>query len=157
VFDDHNYYKASAVDCVIYYVCGYIIRKLAKRYKCEECTTYFNSSTEASANPVAALTNIKSKGWLLHPNHSLFEFIRYLEDLFNQYCKYSDVFELIVNHITENNKQFWFSCSLHKTDVMSDIITYYITMRMRQYSVFQNREQNKLSSKKKKLSKLVNT
>lgn len=80
------------MDRVVYYVCDYITRKLAKHYKCEECTTYFNSSTKASVNPVAALTNIKSKGWLLHPNHSLFEFIRYIKDLITQYCKYANVF-----------------------------------------------------------------
>jgi len=83
---------------VVYYVYDYITRKLAKHFKYEECTTYFNSLTKASANPEAALTNIKSKGWLLHLNHSLFEFIRYIEDLITQYCKYADVFELTVNH-----------------------------------------------------------
>jgi len=68
VFDGDNYFKASTVDCV----CGYLILKLAKCYKCEECSTFSASSSELSTNPFSAMINIKFKGWLLHPNYRLF-------------------------------------------------------------------------------------
>lgn len=27
IFEDHNYFQASTINCVIYYVCGYMRRK----------------------------------------------------------------------------------------------------------------------------------
>jgi len=69
--------------------------------------------------------------------------IRYLEDVSTQCCENSEVFELTVNNITESNNPFIFSCSIHKTEVMSDIVVYYITMGMRQYTIFKNKTSKK--------------
>jgi len=35
----HNYNKAKAEDCVIYYICGYITKNLIKTVKCDTCLT----------------------------------------------------------------------------------------------------------------------
>jgi len=33
----HNYYKAEVEDCVLYYICGYMIKNLSKNIKCDVC------------------------------------------------------------------------------------------------------------------------
>ncbi|KAF0698539.1 Uncharacterized protein FWK35_00034867, partial [Aphis craccivora] len=48
-----------------------------------------------------------------------------------------------------------FPCSEHKTDIMTYIISYYITMRMRQHAALQNKDLKKKSSLLKKKSKLI--
>lgn len=48
-------------------------------------------------------------------------------------------------------------CKEHKSQVLTDIYVYYITMRMRQHSYAKNQELKKINKTEKKLSKLVIT
>lgn len=156
IFEDHNYFKSPTVDCVVYYVCGYLIRQLSKRYVCERCLAFLrNTSSTSSTKSVASLTNIKSRGYLIHPNFNFFNIIKTIENSFERFCEDVDVFNLTVNDVLKTSISF--PCTEHKIEVMSDILSYYITMRMRQYCYFKNMEPAKRSCKKKKLSKLVNT
>jgi len=50
-----------------------------------------------------------------------------------------------------------FSCSIHKYEIITDIFTIYITMRMRQFTYNENQKLNKTNRAKKKLSKLVSS
>jgi len=99
---------------------------------------------------------MKSKGGLIHPNQGFYNLILAIEDSFEKHCNSEDVFENCVDdvlvgsgHLTE------FPCSEHKSEIMTYIISYYITMRMRQHTALQNRELKKKSCLLKKKSKLV--
>jgi len=50
-----------------------------------------------------------------------------------------------------------FPCNIHKTEIMTTIFQYYITMRMKQSTLIQNKEVKQKSFKNKKLSKLLST
>jgi len=82
------------------------------------------------------MTNIKSRGGLIFPNKKIFGIIIGLEDAFEKCCDSYEVFQETVDFLF--------------------IITYYITMRMRQYSRISNQKQIR-NHGKKKLFKLIAT
>lgn len=92
---DHDYFLAPVVDCVIYYVTGYLCKQMLRYFKCSICHSAILQSN--SSAPVAQLTNLKSHGGLIHPNIYFFELICKIENLFSKYCRMSDVFELILD------------------------------------------------------------
>jgi len=75
--------------------------------------------------------------------------------MFNGY----DVFELTVDDFFNKKQELIkkFPCVTHKTEILTFIITYYITKRMHQYTKILNMDQNKNNAKKKKNAKLFNT
>jgi len=81
------------------------------------------------------LTSIKSKGRLIHPNKHIYSFISALEEVFEMFCESFNVFEETVDYFLEHKTDLLTSpCESHKSEILTYIITYYLTMRMRQYS-----------------------
>lgn len=110
-----------------------------------------------SSKPEAALVNIKSRGSLTHPNDFIFGLLTDVEKSFAKHCKDNDVFLLTLDDFFTNNKSINFPCIQHKTEILTNIISNFIIMRMRQYSLVTNKNAIKVNAKKKKLAKLVNT
>ncbi|XP_025206355.1 uncharacterized protein LOC112602477 [Melanaphis sacchari] len=159
VFDTsiHSYFKAETKDCVIYYICGYITKNYTKRITCELCRKALIDSKNYSDKPEATLVNLKTKGGLIHPNEFVFKILSAVEDSFSKFCDSNDVFELTLNNFFEEYGPIKFPCADHKTEILKFILSDYIVMRMRQYTLVMNKNQNKNNAKKKKHSKLVNT
>ncbi|CAI6368554.1 unnamed protein product [Macrosiphum euphorbiae] len=157
IIPDHNYceiQKATAKECVIYYICGFMCRQIVlKRTKCLNCLSALKGS---DTRPEAALTNLKSKGFLIHPNYTVFTLVSAIEEGFVQYCDVPEVFDKTVNFLLQHHQKLLkFPCVEHESEMLTSIVHFYITMRMKQYTRNLNRETKKLSSKKKKLSKLL--
>jgi len=62
----------------------------------------------------ADLTNIKSKGWLKHPNTYLYHLMSAIEDEFQKYCESLTVFDDIVEGLITKLESFTFPCAEHK-------------------------------------------
>lgn len=107
-----------------------------------------------SYEPVARLTNLKSRGGLLHPNKYFFNLICKIEDLFSKYCTLANVFELVLEAVLENNT-LYFPCFEHNEEIIAFCIKYYINMRMRQFSYKHNSEVKKENRTKKKEAKFT--
>lgn len=153
IFEDHNYNSTTAIDCIVYYACGYISKKLSKSNTCLHCLNALKSSSTYVDVPVAELVNLKTKGGLTHPNIHLFYLLSSVEQSFTKYCGKKQVFDLVIEDIFERHK-FTFPCISHKNHILMSIITNYLIMRMRHFAVQDNRKEN-LSKKKKKLAKLL--
>lgn len=67
----------------------------------------------------------------------------------------NDVFEETYNEFFKSYSTIHFPCNLHKNDILTDIFSYYIIMRMRQFTFMENQNCKKQNRTKKKLSKLV--
>lgn len=120
--------------------------------QCQLCKNAFISPTAYSNHPAAQLTNMKSEGYLIHPNEKCYQFIRHLEFFFQKHCHSGAVFELVLEDILKQNS-FTFPCKDHMHDIVPHLIQYYILMRMRQFSLKTNQEKKKLFQQKKKVSK----
>jgi len=103
------------------------------------------------------LVNLKSRGFLTNPDQNLFNILKLLESCFVKYASSQNVFEDIFEEFfKKKNLNIKFPCTDHKSQVMSNLFTYYITMRMRQYTYIINQENKKNNKSKKKLSKFTN-
>lgn len=72
VFEDHSYTKSPAIDYVVYYVCGYLVKQHSKRYVCEKCLSLMRNTSGTSTKSVAKLTNINPRSFLVYPNCNFF-------------------------------------------------------------------------------------
>lgn len=60
--------------------------------KCEVCISSLQSVYETSPNPAADLVNLKTRGFLNHPNHYLFKLLESLELCFTNHTESSSSF-----------------------------------------------------------------
>lgn len=91
------------------------------------------------------------------PNTHLYNFLNTVEDSFAKHCNDFDVFSKVIDDITEGTFDFNYSCALHCVEVTTEIIVYYLQMRLRQFSYQENLKFQKKSRERKKVSKLFNT
>lgn len=153
---DHNYFVAPVIDCVIYYVTGYLCKQILRYFKCVTCQSAIKQNINlCSYEPVARLVNLKSKGGLIHPNINFFNFKCKIEQLFSKYCEMADVLELILTELLEDT--LYFPCFQHSEEIIAFTIKYYINMRMRQFSQSYNSEAQKENMNKKKIAKFTLT
>lgn len=126
--------------------------------KCNLCKNSLINLNSTTAGPEADLLNEKTRGYLTHPNNNLYKILKTLEVSFTKFANSPNVFEETCNELFDTKTtNTTFPCTEHQTDMLVDICSFYITMRMRQYSYLQNQKNNKLHKTKKKLSKLVKT
>ncbi|CAI6357476.1 unnamed protein product [Macrosiphum euphorbiae] len=148
---EHDYSLAPIVDCLKYYIAGYLTHQITKRSSCQKCKTSIMSNECFTSE--ADLTNIKSRGWLKHPNKYLYELLSVVEDELMNHLGKTSVYEDTVEALITKCETFTFPCGEHKDFIIASIIKYYINMRMRQWTRQTNQEQLKENAKKKKLSK----
>jgi len=133
-------------------VAGYLSHQVTKRSSCIKCKSAF--TVVSNFKPEANLTNIKSRGWLKHPNPYLYNLISAIEDEFMKHVNSNTVIDDIIEGLITQYGSFTFPCIEHKDYIIiSFTIKYYINMRLRQYTRQSNQEKVKENAKKKKLSK----
>jgi len=86
----------------------------------------------------------------MYPNEFIFGLLTAVEKSFGKHCKDNDVFLLTLDDFFNNNKFINFPCIQHKTAILTTIISNFIIMRMRQYSLITNKNTIKVYAKKKK-------
>lgn len=52
--------------CILYYVCGYVTKKILSKRKCSVCISYFKVNN--ANDPYAELVNLKTIGKFIYPN-----------------------------------------------------------------------------------------
>lgn len=134
----------------------YIARKLLKKTKCELCVAGLKN-LNSSSSPEAELVYLKSRGYLTHPSQNVFLILRSLELSFVKHAGSIDVFNETLSDFLSTNNSLTFECNVHQTDILTDICSTFVIMRMRQYTYIKNQLNKKQNKTKKKLSKLVGT
>lgn len=154
-FMDHDYSRPEILDCVIYYVTGYLSKHILKFIKCETCKDAFINPGQQNSFITALLTNIKKEGQILHPNTNIFYIIKHLENLFTKYCYSTDVYDLVIEDIY--TPSLIFPCKEHGDKVLAQIIEFYLKFRMRAYVNKINNEKKKMNQKIKKNARFYKT
>ncbi|XP_077535872.1 uncharacterized protein LOC144148165 [Haemaphysalis longicornis] len=151
---DHDYCDANVVDCIIYYVTGFVSRKLANKTSCVVCKEALKGHRGFSKAAEAELVNCKTRGRLTHPNAHLFQLFRNIEEEFAKYADQRDVYNKTTDAVLAHFK-FTFPCNFHKEDILAKLLHYYVCLRMRQYCKQLRAKNEKKSQDLRKLSKLV--
>lgn len=130
---------------------------MVKSTKCPLCIVSIKNLNTSTVGSEADLVNNKTRGYLTHPDRNLYLILKRLETCFSKHANSCDVFENTYNEFFSLNIGLKFPCLEHQTDILTNIFSYYITMRMRQYSYLVNQNTKKQCKTKKKLSKLDKT
>ncbi|KAG0417767.1 hypothetical protein HPB47_005370 [Ixodes persulcatus] len=146
--------QVEVVYCIIYYIAGYLSRRLKKFSNCTTCLS--GLSTSQLEAPVASLTISKDRGRLTHPNVHLFALLQAAEGQFRGHRSEHDVYWSTIDFVIEECP-LYFPCEEHKTDMISTILYYYIGMRMRQCCKQDSRNMRKESQNKKKQARQCST
>ena len=149
---EHDYSLPVVNDCVLYYLTGYLSFQILNKMKYEVCKNAIVKHEWHA--PQEILADFHSK--LTHPNTNFYNFIKYLDKVFIRHCNFPNVFDLILNDIT-NDKMLSFPCSEHKNDVIPFIIHYFVQIRMRQFCKNSNINQIKENQSRKKYAKHCKT
>lgn len=129
-------------------------KKILSRTKCCKCIKYLKAGN--TLHPAAELVTLKSRGNLIYPNTYLFQFLSKVETSFSEHCMDFDVFNKVIEDITRKQLGFKYTCDKHRLDVTTDILVYYLQMRLCQYSYQTNLKLQKILREKKVL-KIYNT
>lgn len=82
---------APIVDCLKYYIVGYLTHQITKRTSCQKCK--FNFTNIETFKPEGDLINFKSKSWLKLPNHHFYQLMSAVEDELMKHLNNTCVFE----------------------------------------------------------------
>ena len=151
----------EVTDCIVFYVAGFVARKMQKRFcNCEKCKNFFASTLSSMSLPAAELVNLKTKGRLIYVNHILFNFLLLVEKYFIENITSDDN-----NYVYEKTTENVFNdpifplillklCDLHANETVCEILHYYLIMRMRQWAKLENSDVIKSSNNLRKMSRL---
>nr|XP_050038389.1 uncharacterized protein LOC126535622 [Dermacentor andersoni] len=147
---DNN--DASVVECIIYYVTGFVSRKIFNQTSCTTCKKALEGQKGSSKVPEAELVNCKTRGRLTHPNMHLYRLFMEAEEHFSKYANLGDAYDKTIDAVLE---KFTFPCTIHRKDILAKLLHYYISLRMRQYCRQLKRKHVEKGQDLRKMSKLV--
>ena len=157
---DHNYYKPDSELCKLYQICGFICFKSHLFTSCVECRSSLEDLSNDSSSVFSVLTDIKSFGKLKKPSPSFFNLIRNIEPKIETYLRQE---RFVSNSVTSLVSSFdkilhhGIGCGKedHITELLPNIISYYISTRMyfftRSYNVEKNTTRIKSKQDRKKV------
>ncbi|XP_060845707.1 LOW QUALITY PROTEIN: uncharacterized protein LOC132925316 [Rhopalosiphum padi] len=156
VFRETNFNDDTTFNCVVYYLAGYLARKLSKKTKCQLCSSGIKNNDSIDNNLAAAkLTNLKSRGYLTQADSGFYILLRQIENSFALNAQSPNAFDDTIDHFFNNNYIIPFPCDEHKHEIVQFIFESYLTMIMRQFTWISNKQTKSTNKVKKKLSKLV--
>lgn len=151
IIPKHKSDGGHVTDCIIYYVTGFLCRKMRRVSSCPTCLSAF--SVESNSSAEADLTNVKTRGGLTHPNAHIFHLLKHTERFFVDYADFHTVYWDTIDAVIDTYTMT-FPCADHKEEVIAQLLHYYVSMRMRQHCKHVNAMMTKQSQEKKKQAKL---
>lgn len=146
----------EVIDCIIYYVTGFVCRKYYKQTNCVHCQEAFSSRYEniISGCHESQLVALKSQGGLTHPNLHLVRMFQKIEKHFQNHLQSGNIYHEVIKELSEGPELLTFPCEEHMDTVVPSV-HYYLLLRMRQFSKLKNKEDKKQSRNQKKNSKII--
>lgn len=150
------------MDCLFFFTTESVCRYIKKSVECKICLSTFLSTSDVAKDtllyhcgqmPNSFEKFINPHKELIHPNYRLYQFILQIESLFQKYCNFNNVFDLILDEITSLEIHVAFQCQKHKSEVaniLAYIIKFYTQIRIREYL---KREMANVKSTKSQLKK----
>lgn len=142
VKDHASCVEAKSEDCLIFYICGYVARKLLLKSQCDEChKLLLTKKDDVDCLAAAQYTRLRDDGGLLYPTGWLFRFIRRLENLFTatfstQELHHESVMDIIA--LVKRNRQDRIGCASHAESLTVKVIAFYVTTRLHFCEVFKS-------------------
>ncbi|KAH8029566.1 hypothetical protein HPB51_001291 [Rhipicephalus microplus] len=147
---DHGYQKAGAHEMVVYYLAGYVHKKITKTITCEECCALLTASpdqfnSEETQPNQRHLTELRSfkPGCLREASFRLYALIKEVEEVVHDTLEtsavFGDIFWMVLDRLHATALPA-ISCNEHHEFLTAKIIKCYCLMRMHFFSRKKNRE-----------------
>lgn len=117
----HVFTTASVEDCIVYYVAGYLCRKLLRYTARSQCKLGLVSQTTSSEKPESAFVNCRTRGNQLHPTTNVFSLVCATDTCFQKHSASQFSHELTLDEVVDNF-HFSFPCATHKIDITAQIL-----------------------------------
>lgn len=137
--DQHDYQKPDVHDMVVYYLCGYVHKKVEKATPCSECQASLSAAPEeialAPRPPQSQLTEMRSfkEGCLRHPSHRFYRIVKEVENVVEHALDscpiFGDLFWYVLEKL-ESSQLPSLGCATHHQEVTARVVKFYIIMRM---------------------------
>lgn len=124
---------STALDCVIYYICGYVIQYLGKHIVCSQCMVDVESVGTNCPEAYLTIEREFREGSLRQPSWKIFSTFRSIEQQVsvtldaNELC--GDIFWNLIE-VLEICSVMKLGCQQHQETFTSELLKCYITLRM---------------------------
>lgn len=102
----------SVIKSIVEYICGYVVKRIAKKIKCESCVTVLYGDVREGS-----LIYMKDEGGLIYPSQDVFEIGVKSERVFRKFIKDKNVnenmFKKLVNECLVLCKQLFKTLNIH--------------------------------------------
>ncbi|KAH8026327.1 hypothetical protein HPB51_019566 [Rhipicephalus microplus] len=147
---DHGYQKAGAHEMVVYYLAGYVHKKITKTITCEECCALLSASpdqfnSEETQLNQRRLTELRSfkPGCLREASFRLYALIKEVEEVVHDALEtsavFGDIFWMVLDRLHATALPA-IGCNEHHEFLTAKIIKCYCLMCMHFFSRKKNRE-----------------
>ncbi|KAH8028925.1 hypothetical protein HPB51_020503 [Rhipicephalus microplus] len=130
---DHGYALPAVQECVVYYLCGYIVHSFLKHVNCAACISSIQSTNTKFPASLLTLAREFRNGSLKHPSTELYTMLKRVEEKLslvlgeNHLC--ADMFWDALDVIKDCDVPS-VGCSVHKDILTSEIVHSYVVLRM---------------------------
>lgn len=174
-------FNSIIIENILYYICGYIVKKLIPTFKCDGCIeaitdSYIENDHVYQNNTTPKyFTIMKNRGGLKYASDGVYKIVKLTETLFKtimvdkkqMFIKNMDlkIMVSVQNSLATNSMLFsecdtcWDSTDLlarpHKIDIINKVTRTYLNIRLYSYSKIITSSIMKTASKRQKLSKTI--
>lgn len=130
---DHSYNMPSREDCVIYYLCGYLVYSFSKHAKCVLCLEDIQATKVEYPEAWLTLRKEFKEGSLKHPSHRMFVMFKSIEHQIastleaRSLC--GDIFWVLLDALDGCNISR-LGCQEHQDSLTSELLMSYTTLRV---------------------------
>ncbi|XP_077564937.1 uncharacterized protein LOC144180470 [Haemaphysalis longicornis] len=130
---DHAYFKGEVEDSVVYYLCGYVIRKFTKHASCHLCIEDISSATPVLASD-SYLTDYRSfkQGSLKHPTQKMLTFFKIVNKVVSACLDKEDLCgDIFWKELEELEKHHLsrLGCDQHNAAFTCPLLNFFVTTR----------------------------
>lgn len=131
---DHTYDVCRTSSEVQAYIAGYVVRKMLKQIKCQDCIETLQSDNNERDESRDAMINLMNQyGGLLHPSDDLFQLTGTLEstilDVVGKFGITINTLHTAVERLSEHKGLPMVGCEDHRQETTRRIVDFYIVMR----------------------------
>ena len=155
---DHTMDTKNTDDRVISYVSGYVVRKMLRFNKCNNCRSTLQMAKAVGGRH--SLTSMRSFGYLVYSSDAVFNLVKQLENIFVETISKKQVSRRIMFYVAYELKRIRkvsnVGCSDHSKSLTKEFIKSFYLMRGKMMCQKHNEiisEQRKITKHKRKLSK----
>uniref|UniRef100_A0A224YSU5 Transposable element n=1 Tax=Rhipicephalus zambeziensis TaxID=60191 RepID=A0A224YSU5_9ACAR len=153
--DHQSYTEKKSNSALIYYVAGYVARKIISTNSCPQCAGCLCvSKAEASADAASYFTTHFDNGGLLYPSQNLSTAVKAMEDTFTGFFSRNKLHEASLVEFSSQLQTLSFpqlGCPQHEKAALASVVKFYVLLRFRFFIKGVNKEREARRERQKLL------